>query len=77
MVLEFDLFWNQQCFRLTKAAFSGLDTVESVFEPCGVDGSGGVNGSFVNGGFGFVVVLPVGVVIDETEGSKGLFSSEL
>ena len=77
MVLEFDLFWNQQRFRLTKAAFSGLDTTESVFEPSGVDGPGGVNSAFVNGGFGFVVMLPVGVMINETEGSKGLFSSEL
>ena len=42
-----------------------------------MDGPGGVNGAFTNGGFGFIVVLPVGVVIDETQGSKGLLGSEL
>ena len=77
MVLEFDLLWNQQRFGLTIAAFSRLDTTESVFESSGVDGHGSINVAFVNGGFGFIVVLPVGVVIDEAEGSKGLFGSEL
>ena len=77
MVLEFYLLWNQQSFGLTIAAFSWLDPAESIFEPSSVDGPGGVNGAFTNGGFGLVVVLPVGVVIDETQGSKGLLGSEL